>query len=603
MPLIQTNKRLNLKYRGMYAHEITYKCRLARPAIRDFCQQMSDTLARRGKAGQMSVALFFPTIGWRSGYLTNYGDPIKLYASTDSEGNLSDPKHFKSFVIYLIEKRSSKGGRDPHNDCLFYVLKRATLHDLPWTFPASFKNFLGVARDDMIDIKHMPAIEQKLKYYKINVDGDYTYQSTKADAKLEINLLLKDEHYTLNTTHMQKLHGVAYEEKIPMLYITLPEGKKKLFDGETERIVNNEEFEELRKNPITNTHIYIDIQPKNKNAVDIQQEYERFMKEANGIKEDTEGLINCFKTGGRVNTALKLFYYFTQSVNPEPILDDEARWIHYASQSAIMYAEPYAGPAYKYDFCSMYPSSLARQSNMFPIKRGEFLRLTEEEFNNPAPPKFGIYRCIIEENEKPEIQKLFRYNNHNYYAVKDVITARRLNLKVSLIQDDQPNFLYYSTEKCLTGSQLFKEFVDTVFPLKQKYKLGKQILNCLWGALCQMNRKHHKMGTADAYEVRDDCVIDSLTPYDDENIMITYHEQNNLYANRYARIEPFVLSNGRYLLYSTMKDHHEKLVYVHTDGVICDRKLDIKTGDKLGDLKFEGFRHDCVIKNITKKNF
>ena len=286
-------------------------------------------------------------------------------------------------------------------------------------------------------------------------------------------------------------------------------------------------------------------------------------------------------------------------------MDDEARWIKNASQSAVMYAEPYNGDGYKYDFVSMYPSTLSRQKNMYPIKRGQFMKITNDEFIN-KPLKFGIYRCVIEKSQGSN--KYFRFNDNDHYAVKDIITARNYNLKVNLIEDDQPNFLYYSDDCCLAGSQLFGEYVKTLFSIKQKgNKLAKEILNCLWGVLCQNNYKHHKLDhkTKEVYDIMGDNVLDELCPNDEDNTAtkITYHSQNSIYCNRYARICPFVLSNGRYLLGVTIKPHIDTLVHVHTDGFISTVPLDLKTGLNIGDIKFEGNDNLCVVEAINKVKF
>ena len=62
---------------------------------------------------------------------------------------------------------------------------------------------------------------------------------------------------------------------------------------------------------------------------------------------------------------------------------------------------------------------------------------------------------------------MFRFNHKNKYTHVDLCTAVSLGLTIELIQDDKANFLYYSRDKCLAGSELFSEFVDVLFALKE----------------------------------------------------------------------------------------------------------------------------------------
>ena len=85
--------------------------------------------------------------------------------------------------------------------------------------------------------------------------------------------------------------------------------------------------------------------------------------------------------------------------------------------------------------------------------------------------------------------RMFRFNNKNKYTHIDLCTAVSLGLTIHLIQDGKANFLYYSRDKCLAGSELFSEFVDLLFIIKESgIKRCKFILNILWGALCEKKK-------------------------------------------------------------------------------------------------------------------
>ena len=98
---------------------------------------------------------------------------------------------------------------------------------------------------------------------------------------------------------------------------------------------------------------------------------------------------------------------------------------------------------------------------------------------------YGIYRCNVLKSRDESINRLFRFSYKSKYTHIDLCTAVSLGLTIELIQDDKPNFLYYARDKCFAGSELFTEFVDVLFALKESgIKRAKFILNILWGALC-----------------------------------------------------------------------------------------------------------------------
>ena len=51
-----------------------------------------------------------------------------------------------------------------------------------------------------------------------------------------------------------------------------------------------------------------------------------------------------------------------------------------------------------------------------------------------------------------------------------------------------------------------------------------------------------------------------------------------------------------------MFPHKEFIKRYHTDGIISSKKLDIKTGNKLGDLVYEGYCENVIIElNVKPK--
>jgi len=58
--------------------------------------------------------------------------------------------------------------------------------------------------------------------------------------------------------------------------------------------------------------------------------------------------------------------------------------------------------------------------------------------------------------------------------------------------DGKPNFLHYERDQCVTASQIFKDYVDLLYPLKQDPQLktvAKVFLTQIWGSLCQRTER------------------------------------------------------------------------------------------------------------------
>jgi hypothetical protein len=276
-----------------------------------------------------------------------------------------------------------------------------------------------------------------------------------------------------------------------------------------------------------------------------------------------------------------------------------------------MYAEKYEGAAYKYDVKSMYPFLLSSPLK-FPIERGEFNILCQDEFNKMEYYQLGIYRVKIEKSEDENINKLFRFNKYNKYTHTSLEHAKSLNLKMTLIQDEKANFLYYnSQEKRIGCNELFGEYVNYMYDLKEKEsKLkgqrkkeilkSKQILNCLWGGLCEID-KSYLIFRNKVLNIDDDCDIYSIKPNEknENHLEIITTKQSKFYKTGFARLSPFLISQGRYMMSKIIYPHKENIKQLHTDGFVSDKLLDIKTGQKMGDLVEEGKCDNCTIHHVN----
>jgi hypothetical protein len=458
---------------------------------------------------------------------------------------------------------------------------------------SSIIQFLNIDRNDPVDIKHIPAIEAKLKTFRINVTGDHVHTSSK-DCIRVINLKLLNGHYTLDTkTTKLKVRGIAFKEKLPLMY---KNGKENTFvltyteqDGETR--MTKEEFTKVRANPVSSPFILV---PCDSNA-SFKDEYNNFVADANTLKDETNGLINLFKTGTNVKTALNLFNHFQKSITAEPIGQTEAEWLSASTFAALIFADKYEGPAYKYDVCSHYPSTMSHRLMYFPVKAGSFKKIKDEDVKERSP--YGIYRCVVQDD--PTTYKQFRYNKKNFYTHIDLQVAFELKLKVTMIQDDQPNALVYERSCLVTGSQLFGQYFEYMFKLKdKKINRAKSILNVLWGALCQKDMLSQVIDeNAEAFEILADRTISQITPLNDNQIKVDYYRNESMYETNYARIAPFLISRGRQRIGKIMAPYLDSVVRCHTDSMYTTKLVDVELGTKMGDLKYDGFCSKVKVHN------
>jgi hypothetical protein len=577
----------------------------SREQILKYAKARSDGLGKKFK-GRISVSLYFPDVCWRAGYFTDFGAPIETFDPTDYDMG-EEPDHFTKVSFFMNKTAPRAGGCDgENNDCLYDVLKLVRLDQLPWKSQIEFKKWLGLKRKDKVDISHMAKIENKLNC-KINVTGDHIYSSV-SKAICEIKIKLLDGHYKFDTSGRKPIKGISYTEKKPLLYLSKT-NPVQVYDGNY-RTITKEEFKEIRNKPQDATFILVPADATTKKAdngdpetkirvlkTSLKDQYDEFIKDANLLKQKSK-FINLFKTGSDRSTALNLFDRFTKSITPDPIRQDEAQWLDNAMLGPIVNATKYKGPGYKYDVCSMYASEMVSGSNTYPFKRGEFEILTQTEFDATPNLKFGIYRCKVE----GDINKyLFKVNKNNYYTSRDLLRARDLKYTLTLTEDGEANFLYYGRETRVTGKQYFGAYVDHMMPLKQSgIGKAKDILNILWGALCQKDEFKLFVSEEEPLYMGEDKTILSITPCDEDKVMIEVCRSDSMYETNHARMGPFLVANGRARISNIIEPYVDKVVRCHTDSMFVNEQIDVKTGTQLGELRYEGYCPNMEVKNMMK---
>lgn len=253
------------------------------------------------------------------------------------------------------------------------------------------------------------------------------------------------------------------------------------FSDQGYKYISKQEFTQIRSNPITEEYLLVNHNKLLKYT--LQKQYRLFIETADFLKELTNGDINLYMTGGERKTSDQLFRRTCNPSKPDKISKKEAMWLR-KCRGQLRSAIKYKGKGWKLDIVSAYPYIMSSDKFNVPYKKGKFLTMTNEEFQNTKYYKFGIYRVRILTRVNPFI---FRPNDEHYYTHIDLNFAKTLNYEMEIIEDGEPNFLSY--ENCLiNGYKLFKPFVDYLFKFKNTgYKTIKVYINRLWGALCKKN--------------------------------------------------------------------------------------------------------------------
>lgn len=579
---------------------------MTKEQIQKEVSNFSKHLKSIGLTGQMMTSIKLKK-GFRGGDWVDIGtsgSKVGLYAGQDYDGEAGEEQddEIDQYVVYFYETGSS-GGSDKYNNCLYNCLKEFNLALFEKYFPTPYdlKKFLGLPIDAKVPIELIPKIEEKINV-KINVYGEYSYVSAY-NSQREINLRLISEHYSINQTgtNRKQFNKRKYKEAKDIIMYDY-----KNFEAYSETLGHFHLDREFENDIRQGWENYILVKRKTYNkmikgekvAIDIEEEYNEYIGIAKELREKTDGKINLYKSDSIKIEALHCWEQMTKTVlNAEPITEREAIFITSAHTSSLTYKEPGLYFGHKYDFKSKFPSIMKSQM-CFPIKQGEFKQITE--FSKYVD--YGIYRCVVNRSDNPNINKLFVFNRRNFYTHIDVRRAQQLNLSIELIQDDQVNALIYSRDKVITGYELFRSFVDYMFELKdQNVKGSKLVLNILWGSLCQrkINKKYIKDDAEDFVISRN--IGFKLKPdlFKENKTQIEMFDNADLFVTNFARIGPFLMSKAKSDLSTVLEPFVENCVWIHTDGFILTEKPNIKTGNKIGDLVYEK-SGDCEVIHVNK---
>ena len=424
---------------------------------------------------------------------------------------------------------------------------------------------------------------------------------------------------------MNNQRGVSFKERIP-LFIDKEQkedGTYYSYDGHNYGYISAEELKEMKAfktdylpifrdakhDTIANeSYDKTDKKSRKYKVKTLKRLYTEFIRDAPILLKETKGLVNLYKTGTNVKTAVELAFHFLNQndITAEDVTLTESEWIENASTGPIVFGEKYEGNTFKYDLNSAYPSIYSDTHLLIPVKQGEFKKLTKDEFLKKGFVSYGIYRCIIEyNNDDKDNHKIFKLNDTNYYTNIDINYAIKLGFKITLIEDCDYNFLSYDRSKTKTGHEMFSEFVKLLYPLRKNEIIKdrvKSFLRCLWGALSQRNifKKVYKM---DVEAELFDCEIVEMIPHNDDSYKITYMKSNRPYETNYARLKCFLLAKGREKISKYISPYKQHIKRCHTDSMSSTIELKhIETSLELGKMKLERTGY-CIITNSMNEEW
>jgi len=390
-----------------------------------------------------------------------------------------------------------------------------------------------------------------------------------------------------------------------IIYDTKGRKDIKVFLNGTVKVLESSKFYNKYKNNSEYCCVKLDHRGRKDDPEKVKND---FIKHAIELKEASEGKINMFYTPDFTVASMKLFLEMNYG-NVKDLEDfqyddnlDEAKLIDDTTRGALMYCQKnFSGKVYQYDFISFYPSILRHRLFYVPIKPPVVRTIDKKEFESSKDAlKYGIYKVKISGFDC----RVFRENEHNLYTHFDINFAKRQNYNIQLIEEEN-NFYDYS-KSLMRSDLIFKDFVDYMYKLKEDgYKYAKALLNCLWGYLCEKEKKKHYINNDDEIEIDGKLLMVLPCDEDDSCIFEVSKSHRVEFKTNYARMKPFLLSKGRMRLGEIAVKNIENLVYMHTDCIVLKKVIDDSNKknvkSEIGYLKIK--KGIISINNITDYEF
>ena len=544
--------------------------------------------------------------GWRSDKVFTANDepaifdPVNYHYEDAYEFNCD----YQTFVIYCMPKAPSVGNTSDNkkNDCLFIAIKNILEGKMPEGFrkPRDFKERLGVERCDGVDISKMGMLEDLMKI-NVNVVGDHIFTSSNKYNK-NINLSLIKGHYSFNTK--TQVHNTICNKK-PIIFYRQSKDTIELI---SEKNGNwSEEFVrfDVLKEKYSDYFLINSNIEKSKNK-SLSEDFKEFVAARDELMEASNGFIDLYEKPMMKSAAMHVFHHQARHLpTPEEISPLEASWINNSFVGGLMYSKQ--NTQYDKAICidqnSQYAANLSSKNFMIPIKAGKFTTLASDTFLESGFASYGIYRCVItNEQQSKTMNRLFRFNSLHYYTHYDISNALKLKFKIELIQDGQANALLYDATARVKGDHTFGKTVSYLFELKSKVKFTKRIISALWGGLCEKNKYTVHASKTSTKTIPENSKVLKLHKTMN-GISASYRKNDNIYKSNFARVGPFLTSYCRTKIAETILKNFdvENIVRIHTDGfIVINQQIpqDLLSSE-LGKFKVE-HEGQCIVHNTNK---
>lgn len=558
---------------------------------------------------KFKINLNFSQQGWRtrSQWITtdDLQNDTSLWRGYEDDIDDVQLRTLGSFELLLIRKPNPNGGKDEHNDCLHTALTKAFPFSVGRTVStqdrkgkwkksikqiqkADLKKLLHLERDDPIHYKRLPEIEDEIQI-RIHLMGDYTHTSGKPYDR-EATLRLENGHYSYVPPVSQR-NMQFNPTKEPATLITSfgsGNGKYVLFDGENE-------YESEVIPSVSIKQYVMTVRTKE----ELRTKHKERMDNINALAKETGGFMDLAKYGFRASYFVRHYFVkFSKLYPADPIEEQEARWISKAMGGGLNWAnnDTTLKRGFQYDINSFYPSMM-KSSMTFPTKKGTFIKAETKKQGHTY--SYGIYRVKVEDLNEKFVQK----RKNEYWTHYDLNRAIQTGAKVSLIEDGEANTLMYDPTTRVKAVGLFRTMIERLYTLKKKgCKTAKEILNCIWGTLCQKNTITKTHGNDDEEILNFRELKNAYLKLKGRFVSGIMKEEMYTYKTAYARLGVFLTAFGRVKLSKVVEPFLTNIHYVNTDGFVSDKEIPFKCSDRLGEWKVENYGK-CYIKHCKKKMF
>jgi len=269
----------------------------------------------------------------------------------------------------------------------------------------------------------------------------------------------------------------------------------------------------------------------------------------------------------------------------EPIDVEESSWIEACPNGGLQFCKPGSYKCHSYDFNFNYPRELASKQYSIPTKKGyTFTKKKIEEKSSDV--KIGMYRCMITCDNK-EFRKIFMFSKkHTYthYSVRFAIdNKKKFNVKIEIINDGKPNAYLYKPKDCITGNEIFHNWLEVLLKLRQEFpknKLVKHLGSSIWGSLnkfVKTTRTEDQLSGMSIGPQEQGYEYDIVDYKYKANGEIKYYElmkYNNIYSDN-IRLKNFLTAPCRNKTANLALQDLDNVVRVHTDCVTFTKPQNI----------------------------